>query len=269
MSIYDRLLEQISDPDARVKFSSAVASAPEISRWIVDPATVQKAQEVDQWSRENWDDEHGMTRAEYAYSQRVAALEEEAEQGRNRMTLEELGQELERFTTSKGLMTTAQFNTALQQKEAEFGNSLNTMARIATKVPYLNQKHEKEFGETFDPEAFLSKATEAGAANLDDFYDTFTKDKRAAKQEAEVERRIAEAKDLGKREAMQAQSMSEHGQMPTMDGAPEIGHFQKTLMANRADTGNGIPAGAELGRGTIARAAAVAGDQAAFMGRVN
>ena len=220
---------------------------------------------MDQWSKDNWDEDHGMTRAEYAYSQRIDALENE---GRNRMTFEELNAQLDRYTTDKGLITQSQFQTAIQAKEAEFGRSLDTMARIATKVPYLNQKHEKEFGETFDPESFLTKATEAGANNLDDFYDTFTKDKRAAKQEADVERRIQEAKDAGKREAMQAQSMSQDGQMPTLDGSPEIGHFQQKFMAQREANSSAVPASAELGRGQIARAAAYAGDQAAFLGRV-
>lgn len=266
MSHLHRLLEQITDSELRLKFNAVAQEVPQLDQWIADPAAVRKAGEFEAWARDSWDHEHEMTKAEYAYSQQIAQLQNQLE-GQGNMTLEELNQNLDRFASEKGLMTQTAFNDALKAKETEFNNHLNAMARIATKVPFLNQRHEREFGETFDPEAFLTKAHDAGAQNLDSFYDEFTKDKRKAKQDEEIERRVNAAKEDGKREAMQAQAMSQNGQMPTLDGTPEIGHFQRSFM-NMKEQGSAVPVSAELGKGQIARAAAHAGDIAAFSGRV-
>ena len=166
---------------------------------------------------------------------------------------------------------------AREQNYSEyFNNMVNAQARFAVEIPYLNQKHMQEYGELFDPNEFLNKATEAKATDLRAFYQQFTADKAEAKRQADITAKIEAARKEERQKVLQEQALGNNGvnQNPASDGAPEMGHFQAKLMAQGTkQEGEGakspVPEGAELGRGQIARAAARAGDLAEAQGRVN
>lgn len=179
------------------------------------------------------------------------------------MDLNELNQRLDAFMGEKKLLTA----DALAAKEQQVNDLVNNMSRLATRIPYLNAQNKDEFGNYFDPDDFLAKATEAGAKDLDKYWkDTYTQEARSKKAEQEIERRVTDARRDERLKVLQEQSGS---QMPTLDGSPEIGHFQAKIMGLKDPNAPALIAPeAELGKGQIARAAAQAGDLAAAQGRV-
>jgi hypothetical protein len=263
MNYFDQLLNSINDAEAREELQGFAQRVPELSDWVVDPETRRAAERTQQWTREYWDDEHGMPKAEYRQLQQIRALEAQVANG-NGMELDELNDYLGKFMTEKQLVT----NEMLADKERGVNDLLQAMERAAVRIPYLNQKHEREFGELFDPSEFLDKANAAKASDLDRFYNEYTSDKRTAKQQAEIDRKLAEAREEGRRAALQEKAMAPDGQMPSLDGGPVIGHFQKRIMGGdtTGSDSKSAPPEAELGRGLIAKFSARAGDQAELAG---
>jgi hypothetical protein len=262
MNYFDQLLNSINDAEARQELQGFAQRVPELSDWVVDPETRRTAERTQQWTREHWDDEHGMPKAEYRQLQQIRALEAQVANG-NGMELDELNDYLGKFMTTNKLVTAE----TLDARAQEVGGLVDRMARVATRIPYLNQKHFNEFGELFDPDEYLDKAAKSGR-DLDTFYQDFTSEKRTARQQAEIERKLTEAREEGRRAALQEKAMAPDGQMPSLDGGPVIGHFQKRIMGG--DTAGSdlksAPPEAELGRGLIAKFSARAGDQAELAG---
>lgn len=262
---FDTLLETISDAEVKTQVQDLAGKVPQLKQWIVDPAAVARADQFARWADEQWDSAHNMTRIEWQQKEKIAALETQVSTLGDGMDLNELNDRLGTFMNEKGLVTKDSFDAAIKAKTDDFTRELDLMGKIATRLPYLNGKHEKEFGEFFDPDEFLVKATEAKATSVDAFYKEFIADKLEAKRTADIDKRIAEAKIEAKREALQERSMAENGQMPTLDGSPEISSFQARVMGMRNQAeGSQVPAEAELGRGQIARIAARQGDMKAL-----
>lgn len=267
MDYIQQLLAKIEDVEARAQFTGLIAKAPVLNDWIVDPDTRAKNEQISQWAETEWDYEHGMSRLEFQQQQELAALRAQAPQGEG-MEINELNEHLGKFIKDNGLMTRAEFDAGIKAKEDAFSNELNVVSTLATRVAYLNGKHEKSFGEMFDPDDFIKTATEKGYARygkegLDKFYDEFTAEKRTLQQTADMDKRIADARAEERTKVLQERGMGANGQMPTLDGSPEMGHFEMKLkgMGKTADpNASAAPADAELGRGTIARFAANAAD---------
>jgi len=162
------------------------------------------------------------------------------------------------------------------QKEQAFNQELNTISRLATRVPYLNARYQKEFGEMFDPDEFVKQATEKGYARdgvdgLDKYYRDFTADKIEAKRQADVLAQVEKAKQDGIQEGLKQRMAQQGTGMPTLDGSPEMSHFEQKIRGmNKPIDPNAptVPQEIELGRGVGRYAAAVA-DAKDFAGRVN
>lgn len=269
----EQLVGRIQDAEQRLQLNTLAGKNPEISQWIANPETVRRADEFSDWARANWDDAHDMTHREWAQSEQIRAFE--ARQG-NAVDINELNQHLGTFMTENKLVTQTAFDAAMKTKEDAFSAELNLISGLATRIPYLNAKYKDEFGEMFDPDAFVTQATEKGYARygkegLDKFYQEFTAEKSEAKRAADITKRVEDAKAEGRREGAQAVAMAQNGNTPTLDdGSPNLGHFQAKLMNLGKDAnGSPVPVNAELGRGQIARIAANAGDQADLARRVN
>lgn len=287
----ETLLAAIESADDQAALKALVEKNPKASEVLT------RADAMEQWTAENWDAEHKMTKREWRQQQQIASLlEQQAAQGANPMELNELNTWMEdQIKSGRVLAPTAvddklktlredtswlkpALETELKTREDNynkyFSALVNTQAQVATLIPYLNQKHYLEYGELFDPEEFLNKATEAKASDLKSFYQTFTADKAKAKQEAEIEKRIAAARDEERKKTLQDITLGSEGvnRNPVSDGGPEMGHFQAKLMgmtgAKEGAAKSPVPEGAELGKGTIAAAMARAGDRAELEGRV-
>lgn len=292
-NIFDTLLGQIAEAD-RTAFTEIAERNPDLKAYIGDPEKVKRVEEVEKWYANEWDFEHESPKKEYALGLKVQELETqlgaakvEVEAAKTAVVnasvngdgeedmanaFEKLSAMLDEKIKSGAVVSAAQVKTdldaAIAAKEAEFSQSLsdnlNVVARAATQVPYLNRQHERDFGDQFDPDEFLTKANEAKAGDLKDFYyKSYAAEKYTAKQaadatkaQAELDAKLAAARDEGRKSALQ-ERVGQEGQNPSIEGSPEMGHFQARMMKIEPKEGeSSIPKDAVLGRGQIAAAAA-------------
>lgn len=266
INYFDQLLEKIDNPEERTQFSE-LATKYSVNDWVVDPALRAKTEEISTWAENEWDYEHGMSKLEFQQSQQLAALQGQLDTRGNAMELKDLDEHLGKFMADKGLMTRAEHESAIAAKETAFNEMLGMTTTLATRIPYLNAQYQKDYGEMFDPDVFVSQANEKGyakhgAKGLDEYYKEFTAEKAAAKQNADLEKR-AEALANEKFQA----KMNERGTQTGAaglgnDSGPEMGHFEARLKGiSKVDPAAATaPAELELGRGGIARFAANAAD---------
>lgn len=269
MNYLEQLLTKIEDVEAREQFTGILAKAPMVSDWIMDPETRTKTEAIKSWAESEWNYEQGMSNLEYRQQQELAALQGRFEEANNRkdgMEINELNDFLGKYIKDNGLMTRTEHDAALKLKEDAFSSELNLVSTLASRVPYLNAKYQRDFGDVFDPDVFIKTANEKGfsrygAEGLDKYYEEFTAEKRAEKTAADLEAKLAAARDEGRKAALQEAGMGQSGTMPTLDGSPEMGHFEARLkgMANKIDpTQSQVPSEVELGRGVGRHAAAIA-----------
>lgn len=277
MNYIEQLLAKLEDAEAKSQFSGLVEKAPILNEWIVDPDIRAQNEKISAWAESEWDYEHSMSKLEYQQSQELTALQAQIAQRGNGMELNELNDFLGKYIKDNGLMTKAEVEAQIQAKEQAFNSELNLVSNLATRVSYLNAKYQKDYGDMFDPDDFVTKAIEGGyakegKAGLDRYYGEFTREKQAAKQQADIDARVEAARKEEREKVMAERGMGTNGQMPTLDGSPEMGHFEAKLkgMAQADPNATAAPVNAELGRGTIARFAANAADAKDFAsGRVN
>ncbi len=266
MNYFEQLLEKIDDPDARTQFSE-LATKYSVADWVVDPALRTKTEEISTWAENEWDYDHNMSKLEFQQSQQLAALQGQLDTRGNAMELKDLDEHLGKFMTDKGLMTKADHEAVIAQKEATFNEQLGLTTVLATRIPYLNAQYQKDYGEMFDPDVFVTQANEKGyakhgAKGLDEYYKEFTADKFAAKQAADLEARAETLATEKFNAKMQERGTATGAAGLSNDAGPEMGHFEAKLKGiQKTDpTAPQAPADLELGRGGIARFAANAAD---------
>lgn len=279
---FEALLSAITDPNDAESLKGLATKYPSINDYIAPPDQVNLYRKVDAWSAQNWDDEHKMTKTEWRQQQQIAEMTRLiAEAPGDSMELNELNTWLDQQTKDGKVLTAAglaekvkpildETFTAKEKGYQEFfSGMLNTQARIATRIPYLNAKHQQEYGTMFDPDEFLTKAVEAKATSLDEYYKTYTAEAAEAKRKADIDKQIADARADERKKALQETAMGERGQMPTSEGGPEMGHFEAKIRGlGVVKDKSPVPEGAELGRNQISAAMARAGDRAEIEGRV-
>lgn len=275
-NIFDTLLGTIAEAD-RAILSGLAERNPDLKSYIGDPEKVKRVDDVEKWYAENWDFEKDAAKNEVSLGARVQELEAElvtakaAAKGEEGMNLDQLNAFLDEKIKSGVVISPTQVkeevNGIVAAKETEFKTYtetiLNSVAATATVVPYLNQRHQQEFGDLFHPNDLLKAANEAKATDLEAFYDTkFVAEKRATKNAAAAEAAkvaqdaaLAAAREEGRKAALQ-ERVGQEGQTPSIEGSPEMGHFQARLMKIEDKTESSIPKDAVLGRGQIAAAAA-------------
>ena len=235
MNYFDQLLEAITDTEAKEQFSGIVAKVPVLKDWIVDPTVRQQTEAMTRWAETEWDHDHGMSRREYQQERQLAELQTQLANKRDGMELNELEAYLAKYTSEKGLMTKAEYDAGIKAKEQEFANQLTMVSNLAGRIPYLNGKYQQEFGKMFDPDVFVKEANEKGYAQygttgLDKFYEEFTKTEREAKLAADIEAKVAAAKEEGRKAGLQEQIAQQGGGMPEAAGGSEMSHFQQFIM---------------------------------------
>lgn len=253
------------DPSERDVVNQIVAKQPEIKRgWMRQDDYSRKLDEFrnkesefrttaeqfgqiaeyaktwDQWSKENWDEEHGATKAEIALKQRIQQLE--ANKGEE-MTFDQLNG----WMAEQGLVKKADVDGILAQKENAFTQSLQGSAWVGAKLAQIGTRHTLEFQKEFDAPTFLSKVNEYGVNDLDRAYDMFVSDERktreVAKAKEALERTEKEAFEKGKQEALSSYiAQSGNSGVPVMEQTNDIGHFQRRVQGNMENT-DAVPEG--------------------------
>lgn len=167
-------------------------------------------------------------------------------------------------------------NTTVSQKEAEFTKRLNGNSGVTMKqtidTAKILMKHEKEFGESLDPDALWKAAADKGRYDLTDFYEKeYVADRRTqAKQQEYQQKEAAMKTDFEAKLAAQQKEFEERaeklkgmgvgGPTPSEAGSDAMGPFQRQYLGlNQSSDGvskNGVPDKARLGEGTIAAIAA-------------
>lgn len=276
INYFEQLLEKIDDPDARTQFSELATKYSVVNDWVIDPALRARAEEVTTWAENEWDYDHNMSKLEFQQSQQLvdsqnqlAVLQGQLDTRGSAMELKDLDEHLGKFMTEKGLMTKADHEAVIAQKEAAFNEQLGMTTVLATRIPYLNAQYQKDYGEMFDPDVFVTQANEKGyakhgAKGLDEYYKEFTAEKALAKQNADLERR-AETLATEKYEAKLKERGAQTGAVGLgNDSGSEMSAFEAKIrgMAKVNPNGSQAPADMELStRGGLAKFAANAMDQ--------
>ncbi len=264
MNYFEQLLEKIDDPDARTQLSELGTKYSVVNDWVVDPALRTKTEKISTWAENEWDYEHGMSKLEFQQSQQLAALQGQLDIRGNGMELKDLDERLGTFMAEKGLMTKADHDAEIAAKTAVFNAELGMTTVLATRIPYLNAQYQRDYGEMFDPDVFVTQASEKGyakhgAKGLDEYYKEFTAEKALAKQNADLEARAEKLADEKFQAKLQAAASQTGAAALGNDAGPEMGHFEARLRGGNAKIeGDKVPA--ELALGQTAKYAAAIGD---------
>lgn len=266
---FDNLLASASwsTPESRQAFEELVQKEPFLKESVMLRSDysrnldelrpkVQKADQWDAWEAENWDTEHGMTKAEYALQQRNAEIQSRLEaaalgEGVGQVTFDELNKYLGPKMKELGvdpdkIVTTDKFDATVKAKMDEATAYNNYTANLATEATYLVLKHKDEFGELIHPNEIFKYANEKKISDLGLAHDQMVADKRKALSDTELQKKLDAAKAEGLKEGLQQKGMSE-GSMPTDMSGSEMGHFQKKLLATGEQGGSMVPAEVPLG----------------------
>jgi hypothetical protein len=250
---FDDILATFENEDDRTQFKTLAEKNSRVKK-IAD-----EMGEFNDWYSKSWDAEHNMPKNEHLQAQRINDLEKQVSEGSGDVDFAKMDSWLDQKMAERGLAKTSDVSATLAQKEAEVTGLVNRMGDIAIEVPYLNQRHDKEYGELFDPVEYMKGANEARMSPRD-YYDKFTADKREARNTANVDARIAAAEKAAREKALQEVSMShsDGGRMPTVDGGNEMSAFQRDIMKRKSgQTADGSDtAGMSLNDPAVARAAA-------------
>lgn len=289
VSAFDEIISQFGDDDDKSTFLGLAEKYPTIKEYGMRQSDYsrqlnenkEKFEFVDKWNKwksENWIDEAEMTKQQKSAVDEAARLKQVTEDleskianmglGGDEVTFEQLEQFGAKLITDKKIVTQADMDA----KEAElkgFVTGVNGfMTKAAVTVPYLNAKHQQEFGEMFDPDDFIKVATEKQRYDLKDFYEKdYVVEKRQAsiearhkaaieKVNADAEVKIAEANRKAEEIAARVAGMGANGMTPSDDGGSSMGGFQRRyLELDKAEKNDAVP-DVPLGQGSVAAYAA-------------
>lgn len=300
VSAFDELLDGIATPEDR----EALNAIAERNRILKDSVLMQSdysrnmnalsereqklaeqagyVSEWEQWKNEHWDQEHGMTRAQFQSQVEADRLKTEKDELERKILLGSQENDvdaaalaaLEQKLTDK---ISGQFQATLAAKEEELKTFVRTnngvTAKMMTDASRIMFEHAKEFdGEILNPDDLLKAAIEKQRYDLPDFYQKeYIADKRTQRTQSQYEAReakmkaeydtkmAAQQKDFEER-AEKLKGMGSGGQNLSDSGPAEMGAFQRSYLGlNKSTDGissNGVPDKAALGEGTIAAIAA-------------
>jgi len=293
-SAFDALLETFGTDEDRTAFQSLAERNPKVrefglrqddySRQLNDhQKELQELQSWRDWRNTNWDADKKMTKAERVKQERLEALQAERDEIQAKLAAAEIGgsdmtfDDVERIATEamkKSGFDPNKFvgSDALSAKEKEVRDymlNLNgSTARMALRVPYLNRKHEKEFGDQFDPDKFIEAATKAGKSDLDEFYEEFTAktrmdrikadaDEKVRKAQEDADAKVAAANQRVDEQVSRLQGMGKNGANPADTDGSEMGALQRKMLGlNKPKDGDSGAPEVPLGEGGVANYAA-------------
>lgn len=283
VSAFDDLLLTFADEADRQTFNQLAERNPEVLNYGMRQSDYsRRLDEVKDeledlekwraWRRDHYDQEHKMTKTELEKTQQLEALAAEKERLESKLLLEGGGGDMDfeqleawgkEFVTKRGIVTTETLKT--KEKElTDFVSGMNAFTNEASLiVPFLNRRHEKEFGEMFNPKAFLKEAVDKGHfGDLETFYEKdYVAEARTKKMRSDYDLELKKKNDelAAEREradkAERAAAAGQGGSPVDVDGST-MGAFQRNYLGlNKEKDGSGAPE-VELGEGGIAAYAA-------------
>jgi len=289
-SAFDEILEKFGSDEDRTTFLGLAEKLPDLKESLLRQSDYSRAMEEnrqklitlskwDSWANDNWvpdkeDPSKGYTKRELqalneaeelkAEKERLAQLVEFGGIGDNEMDFAEIEKWGKEFVGKQGFVTQESIDKEKKQL-LEYANGLNQFtARAAVDVPYLNQKHAKEFGDLFDPQDFLKAANEKNRTDLRDFYEKeYVVEARQNKMkeafEAEKKQLVDQYESKIQTEKQLAEErlhrVSGANASPTDGGESSMSPLQKNLMGIKDDKADDIPT-VPLGTGSAAAVAA-------------
>lgn len=247
-------------------FKQAVISKSEFSRNMDEVRDeLQFAEQMRTWREENWvpdatDKSKGFYKRELAAMDETKAAKARAEQLEAQIAQ---GADVNFNDVLKGVTDHIESrgfvdSKTLAEKEALMNNGLNGYAHVATKGLQLGLQHLKDYNEVLDVDAVVKHANEKSLPTLDAAYGDMMKDRIAQKNTADLEAKLAAAREEGRLAAVRNTGMGSQ-QMPNDDGQPQMGHLQRKLLnLDKAPDGAAVPDNVELGKGVGALAARAA-----------
>lgn len=194
---------------------------------------------LENWQAENVaernDDGSIVTKAEAAYRDRAAKLEQELQQARtSEMTFDDLSKHIDTL----GVIKKNDLETLLAPKEEAINQNFEGFTRAQLKMQNVGFKHLKEFNEPLDTiKLWDEEVIGKKVYDIDRAYENYVSSARADRQKAETERLIAEAEARGEQKAKQNFAMSNSGQMPTDSSGPVLGALQAKLTGSESEQG--------------------------------
>lgn len=253
MGVFDDILANASEEDKQVllKYPELRKSMERLEKAAADYA---------QWYHANWDEEHGMTRSEWAVRQQLEELQRKLEQMQSNPTefsQSEFQEALEEGQRS-GLLTQAEVQRLLDERvrqlQQENERVLAGMQSFYSQVYTLGFRHKDEFGEVLDPNQLWNYMVQTGIRDPQLAYEQMVAPKRAELQRQRYEQAIKEAEERGMQKAKQELAMGSQGVMPTdTSGGLPIGGGEAPkgvpddLLQKAKDLKIGDPALAQLG----------------------
>lgn len=289
VSAFDELIGQFGDDSDKETFLGLAEKHPFIKEYGLrqsdysrqlneNKERLEVADEWNDWKVKNWDSEAKMTKQQKAAVEEAERLKQENEglesriaamgSGGEDMTFEQLEQFGKDLIKNNNIVTQADILAKQKELEGYVQGVNGVMTKAALTVPFLNQKHDKEFGEMFDPDDFIKQATEKGRYDLKDFYEKeYVVDRRQAKtiekHQAEIaaltatkDAEIAAAKEHAEAIAARVSGMGAGGG-PADDGGASMGAFQRNYLKldQQQDDKSKVP-DVPLGDGGVAAFAA-------------
>lgn len=267
-SVFDDILVKFSSDEDRATFQELAERNSELKESVLRQSDYSRRlnefntkigaleQEVTPWRgwrEQYWDEAAGKTKKELEYEQQLESTKAEKERlealvefGGGDMDFNELETWGKKFKETNGLVD----KTVIDGKAKELTDYVNGVnqftAQASVDTQWLNMKHQKEFGDPFDPRDFLKAANDKGRLDLRDFYEKdFVLDARNKKRDenhaAEIKRvqtekdeAIAKMQQETDAKLDRMRSMSPSGS-PTDSGEGSMSEMQKTLMGMPKD----------------------------------
>jgi len=272
---FDSLLASFTDEGDRQALSGLAAKNPTLKEAVMLRSDYSRKQDelkhkvdlAEQWAKwreENWvdgayGDKGGALKRELEKDKRIQELEQKLETGGD-MTFDELTKHVDTLATQRGFVTQDAVAKLVNEKASGVSTlveqSLAGYAQIAMKAPKLAVRHFRRHNEELDVEGLIDFAAKNSLTNLDDAYSKFAAEKESALAAKEAAEREAQIRAEAKAEAEKELAASRPNAMPTDDGGPVMGHFEKRIRGIKdesAPDADNLPA---LGRGGIAVIAA-------------
>lgn len=289
VSAFDEIITQFGDDEDKSTFLGLADKYPSIKEYGMRQSDYSRqlnenkeklalAEEWNSWKSEHWLDDAKMTKQQKAAVEEAARLKQEKEElesriatmgpGGDEVTFEQLEQFGKKLITDNNIVTKAEMDAEAAKLQGFVTGANGYMTKAALTVPYLNAKHQQEFGEMFDPDDFIKVATEKQRYDLKEFYEKdYVVEKRQAniearhkaaidKVNADAEVKIAEANRKAEEIAARVAGMGANGMTPSDDGGSAMGGFQrKYLELDKAEKNDAVP-DVPLGQGSVAAYAA-------------
>uniref|UniRef100_UPI0034E2FC69 hypothetical protein n=1 Tax=Methanothrix sp. TaxID=90426 RepID=UPI0034E2FC69 len=211
--IFDEILAKVDEQDRSVleKYPELKETVEKLEQAAVDYAA---------WYRENWDEEHGMTRSEWAARQQMEDLNRQLELLRsNPSSFSDQGAEdvLEQ-ARSAGMISQAELQKILDERirtlQQEQDRILSGMQNFYANVYTLGFRHKDEFGEPLNPSELYNYMVKTGLRDPATAYEQMVAPLRQKKMQEQMEQKIREAEERGARKAQEEMAMKSPG-LPT------------------------------------------------------